>query len=102
MHLRPRFPLRRLLVSLALAGTAATTTASAAPFAYVPNEGSGNLSVIDTQTDQVVYEFPAGKKPRGTVISLDGTRAYVSDQPGNRLGVCLRRGGGESQSLRPP
>ena len=38
--------------------------AAAAPFAYVPNEGSGTLSVIDTATDQVVAQIPAGKKPR--------------------------------------
>src|ERR1700686_5154290 len=37
--------------------------ALAAPFAYVPNEGSGSLSVIDTATDQVVGEIAAGKKP---------------------------------------
>lgn len=61
--------------------------ARAAPFAYVPNEGSGTLSVIDTATDQVVATIPAGKKPRGTVIAPDGARAYVSDQPGNRLVV---------------
>ena len=30
--------------------------AAAAPFAYVPNEGSGTLSVIDIATDQVVAE----------------------------------------------
>ena len=69
-----------------LAGlVAASCAALAAPFAYVPNEGSGTLSIIDTSTDTVVAELPAGKKPRGTVISLDGRTAYVSDQPGNRL-----------------
>jgi len=57
----------------------------AAPFAYVPNEGSGTLSVIDTTTDLVVAEIAAGQKPRGTVISVDGRRAYVSDQPNNQL-----------------
>jgi YVTN family beta-propeller protein len=59
--------------------------AQAAPFAYVPNEGSGTLSVIDIANDQVVGEIAAGKKPRGIVISKDGQRAYVSDQPNNRL-----------------
>ena len=62
-------------------------SALAAPFAYVPNEGSGTLSVIDTATDQVVGEIPAGKKPRGLAVSLDGARLYVSDQPNNRLVV---------------
>src|SRR6516225_7169988 len=61
--------------------------AAAAPFAYVPNEGSGTLSVIDTSTDKVVADIAAGKKPRGTAISADGRTAYVSDQPNNRLVV---------------
>jgi YVTN family beta-propeller protein len=64
-----------------------TGTAWAAPFAYVPNEGSGTLSVIDTANDRVVAEIPAGKKPRGTVVSNDGKWAYVSDQPNNQLTV---------------
>ena len=71
--------------------------ALAAPFAYVPNEGSGTLSVIDTATDKVVAELPAGKKPRGTAVSLDGSRAYVSDQPNNRLvmiDLAKRQGAG--------
>jgi YVTN family beta-propeller protein len=59
--------------------------AQAAPFAYVPNEGSGTLSVIDIATDKVVAEIAAGTKPRGTVVSADGRLAYVSDQPNNRL-----------------
>jgi YVTN family beta-propeller protein len=57
----------------------------AAPLAWVPNEGSGTLSVIDTATDRVVAEVPAGKKPRGTVISADGRILYVSDQPNDQL-----------------
>ena len=34
-----------------------STQLYAAPFAYVPNEGSGTISVIDTQTDTVVDEI---------------------------------------------
>jgi len=62
-------------------------SALAAPFAYVPNEGSGTLSVIDTATDQVIGDIPAGKKPRGLAANVEGTRLYVSDQPNNRLVV---------------
>jgi YVTN family beta-propeller protein len=58
-----------LLVSLIASLLAVPAALSAAPFAYVPNEGAGTLSVIDTATDQVVAEVPAGKKPRGTVAS---------------------------------
>ena len=57
--------LSSLLVAAALA--VAPLAAAAAPFAYVPNEGSGTLSVIDTATDQVVAEIAVGQKPRGTV-----------------------------------
>ncbi len=38
--------------------------ALAAPFAYVPNEGSGSLSVIDTATDQVVGEIALPARSR--------------------------------------
>jgi YVTN family beta-propeller protein len=57
------------------------------PHAYVPNEGSGTLSVIDTETDQVVAEIPAGKKPRGTVVTPDARTAFVTDQPAGALNV---------------
>ena len=43
----------------------AASLALAAPNAYVPNEGSGTVSVIDISTDQVIKTIPAGKKPRG-------------------------------------
>lgn len=40
------------------------SVALAAPMAYVPNEKSGTVSVIDTATDTVVAEIKAGSKPR--------------------------------------
>ncbi|HEX7954459.1 MAG TPA: hypothetical protein VF523_15455, partial [Burkholderiales bacterium] len=61
----------------------AASLAIAAPNAYVPNEGSGTVSVIDTATDQIIKTIPAGKKPRGSAVSKDGTKLYVSDQPHN-------------------
>ena len=82
MSVQARLPRILLLCAIAL-----PAAAWAAPFAYVPNEGSGSLSVIDTATDTVVAEIPAGKKPRGTAISTDGRTAYVSDQPNNRIVV---------------
>ena len=76
MRLRTCFHVAALLL-LALTPVAV----AAEPFAYVPNEGSGTLSVIDTANDRLVSEVPAGQKPRGTVVSADGRRAWVSDQP---------------------
>ena len=77
--------MKRALTALALALAACLAAlplqAAAAPFAYVPNEGSGTLSVIDTATDQVVADIAVGARPRGTAIAPDGSTADVSDQP---------------------
>src|SRR4051794_30045649 len=59
--------------------------AEAAPLAYVPNEGSGTVSVIDTETDRIVRTFSPGQKPRGIAVNRDGSRLYVSEQSGNAL-----------------
>ena len=37
----------------------------AGPLAYVPNEKSASLSVIDTATDQRVADIAVGERPRG-------------------------------------
>ena len=59
-----------------------TATAVAAATAYVPNEGSASISVIDTLTDKVTATLRLGKKPRGIAIAKDGSRMYLSDQTG--------------------
>ena len=51
--MKPRYNLALLGAALALIAGAAT----AAPFAYVPNEKSGTISIIDTGTDQVLGEL---------------------------------------------
>src|SRR5436309_688226 len=63
----------------------APCSASASPFAYVPNEKSGTLSIIDCASDTVVGEIKAGSKPRGLAVSHNGKMLYVSDQPANAL-----------------
>src|SRR3954471_5279229 len=72
-----------------LAATAAALliacTAIAQPHAYVPNEKTGTISIIDTATDRVTGEIKAGEKPRGIVVSPDGKTLYVSDQPQRAL-----------------
>src|SRR5690606_4191415 len=42
------------------------------------NERSGDLSVIDGATHQVLATVPLGKRPRGLKISPDGKRLYVA------------------------
>src|SRR5687768_636195 len=57
------------------------------PVAYVPNEGSGTISIVDTTTDTVTGEIRTGGKPRGLALSRDGRFIYVSDGPSNSLRI---------------
>lgn len=63
----------------------ASTALQAAPFAYVPNEKSGTLSVIDTATDQVVRQIAAGKRPRGIAADPTGRQLFVTDAASSAL-----------------
>src|SRR2546426_9421516 len=77
--------LRRLVLSIL--ALAFLSQARAAPFACVPNERSGTVSVIDTASDRVVATIKTGGKPRGIAASPDGRQLYVSDQPNGSLVV---------------
>jgi YVTN family beta-propeller protein len=62
--------------------TAGSTAAQPAPsgdeLAYVTNEDSQALSVIDTRTDSVIATFPVGTRPRGVKVSPDGRTVFVA------------------------
>src|SRR5689334_13829872 len=45
---------------------------------YVTNENSGDLSVIDSATNEVIATVPLGKRPRGIHASPDGKAVYVA------------------------
>jgi YVTN family beta-propeller protein len=45
---------------------------------YITNEISGDLSVIDSTTMEVVATIPLGKRPRGIHASPDGRTIYVA------------------------
>jgi PQQ-dependent catabolism-associated beta-propeller protein len=69
----------------ALGGRGDTTEASAGAkpaeggeLAYVTNEDSQNLTVIDTRTNSVVATIPVGTRPRGVKVSPDGRTVYVA------------------------
>jgi YVTN family beta-propeller protein len=63
--------------------------AEAQPFAYVTNQDSNNVTVIDTATNMVVGTMPiaVGTDPFGVAITPDGTRAYVANQGSNNVSV---------------
>ena len=67
------------LVLLAGLGSAAM----AGPLAYVPNEKSASVSVIDTATDRRLRDLPAGEKPRG--IATGGGYLYLTDGKSGKL-----------------
>jgi YVTN family beta-propeller protein len=80
--------MRRRTALTMLAGWLATgcaTRAGAPPLAYVSNEKSGTVTVIDTVKDVVVGQIALGGKPRGMALHPSGGVLYVSDQPSGAL-----------------
>jgi YVTN family beta-propeller protein len=57
---------------------AAPAALPSAPLAYVTNEESQDLTVINTTNDSVVATIPVGTRPRGVKVSPDGRRVYVA------------------------
>ena len=55
--------------------------------AFVANENSGTLSVIDTNSFSIIKEIPVGKIPHNIVFSSDGNTAYVTIQGGDAIGI---------------
>ena len=53
--------------------------------AYVPNEKSGSISIIDTATNTVIDTLITGGAPRGLALSSEGTTLFVSDRESNGL-----------------
>ena len=64
-----------------LAAMAAVLCMSASPaFAYkiyVSNERGNDVTVLDSATFEVVDTIKVGQRPRGIVVSPDGTKLYV-------------------------
>lgn len=64
---------------------------------YVTNERSGDLSVIDAATYEVVATIPLGKRPRGIHASPDGKTIYVA-----LSGSPIAPPGVDESTLPPP
>jgi len=72
-----------------LISSAVAAPAIAAPFAYVPNQKSGTISVIDTATDTVTRTLSAGGSLGKRLQAIDadskGDVLYVVDAERNKL-----------------
>jgi len=55
--------------------------------AYVSNEGSNCVTLIDRQEDLVVGTIAVGEAPRGIAANSDGTRIYVANSGSNSISV---------------
>jgi YVTN family beta-propeller protein len=59
--------------------TAAGATATSPGYlAYVTNEDSNELTIIDTGSDSVVATVPVGTRPRGVKVTPDGKTVFVA------------------------
>ena len=71
--------MRRLFVlCIVVAGAILTRGESPSYLIFVSNEHSGDVTVIDGATDEVVATFRVGKRPRGIHAAPDGKRLFVA------------------------
>ena len=56
-------------------------------YAYIANQQSNTVSVINTITNSVVSTIPVGQAPTGAAASPDGTRVYITNQGDNSISV---------------
>ena len=59
--------------------------AARAQEAFVTNQNSDNLTVVDLGTLKAVATIPVGGKPAGIAVSRDGRRAFVTSPTAGRL-----------------
>src|SRR5215468_1178488 len=64
---------------------------------YVTNETSGDLSIIDGSSLEVISTVPLGKRPRGIHASPDGRTIYIA-----LSGSPLAPPGVDENTLPPP
>ena len=67
--------MKRLMLATALIALSAAP--AVAGKAFVSNERGNTITVVDTDTWEVLTEFPGGNRPRGITVSPDGTKLYV-------------------------
>src|SRR5438445_272647 len=82
--------MRGLRLGLWLTGVvmfAGVPGASAAPFAYIANDLSNDVSVLDIATNSVVATVPVGQLAQGVAVTPDGSRVYVTNTADNTVSV---------------
>ena len=54
---------------------------------FVTNEKGNDVTVLDSDTLEVLGTYPVGNRPRGITISPDGTELYVCASDDNLVRV---------------
>ena len=70
---------------------AASLPGAAAPFAYITNQGSHDVSVIDLAAQRVVATVPVGRAPAGVVAASRAGKVYVSNPDSRTISVIDMR-----------
>jgi len=77
-----------LLIASTLLMTIGANPATASPGrAYVSNNGSDTVTVVDTATNTVIAVIPVGDRPRGLAVTADGARVFVANEGDNTVSV---------------
>ncbi|WP_235283003.1 beta-propeller fold lactonase family protein [Methanosarcina sp. 1.H.T.1A.1] len=64
-----------------------TSSSSSAPFVYITNDDSDNISIIDTATNIVTATVSVGDSPFGVAVNPDGKKVYVANSGSNNVSV---------------
>jgi YVTN family beta-propeller protein len=75
-----------LIAAIALVSIIGSTPA-VAQNAYITNQGSNTVSVIDTATNTVTATIPVGSQPVGVAVAPDRSKAYVGNANSNDVSV---------------
>ncbi len=79
------------LFALLLVLTLQSAFAFAEPFAYITNQGSHDVSVIDLAAAKVVATIAVGRSPAGVVASNRNGRVFVSNPDSKTISVISMR-----------
>jgi YVTN family beta-propeller protein len=66
------------------------------------NSGSGNVSVINTRTNQAVRVIPAGQFPTGVAVTPDGGSVDVANELAHNVTVVNARRGAVQATIQAP
>jgi YVTN family beta-propeller protein len=66
---------------------AGVALASDGRHAYITNNGSGSVSVIDTASKTVTATIPVGQNPEGVALAPDGRHAYITNNGSDSVSV---------------